>query len=203
MREKWKICVVFVCVLCLFTGCRRPPQDGSAGTPAAQAGNGKQQEMQAEPDQEIPEEAARQESRAAELKDIASMVGMADEDTEGLFGGGKENWTEDRSLYIGRIYEAELYGRSCQIYTVCGEEKTVEAVSVWAVSGDREVTEAETEEWKNRITDFMGVEPAADQGISEGGSQNFRWTSEGKIVSMHRMKDILTISFHPAVGELK
>ena len=57
MREKWKICVVFVCVLCLFTGCRRPPQDGSAGTPAAQAGNGKQQEMQAEPDQEIPEEA--------------------------------------------------------------------------------------------------------------------------------------------------
>ena len=120
-----------------------------------------------------------------------------------MFGGGEENWTEDRSFYIGRSYEAELYGRSCQIYTLCGEEKTVESVSVWVVSGDREVTEAETEEWKNRITDFMGVEPAADQGISEGGSQNFRWTSEGKIVSMHRMKDILTISFHPAVGELK
>lgn len=203
MRKKWKLYGLSVCVFCYLAGCGRLTKGEPAEMPAVPTENSEHWEAQTEMEREISEEAQQQEGRTAELKDIAGMVGMEDKDTAGLFGGGEENWTEDRSFYIGRSYEAELYGRSCQIYTLCGEEKTVESVSVWAVSGDREVTETETEEWKNRITDFMGVEPAADQGISEGGSQNFRWTSEGKIVSMHRMKDILTISFHPAVGELK
>lgn len=43
--------------------------------------------------------------------DIAVLLGMQDSETEEMFGGGKENWTEDRSFYIGRIFQTELCGK--------------------------------------------------------------------------------------------
>lgn len=38
-------------------------------------------------------------SEAADLKDVAGLVGMKDEATADLLGGGEENWTEDSSFY--------------------------------------------------------------------------------------------------------
>ncbi len=49
----------------------------------------------------------------------------------------------------------------------------------------------------------MDVEPSYDGTSSEGGSTNWKWISDGMIAGMNQMKDILTLSFQPAVGELK
>lgn len=46
---------------------------------------------------------------AADLKDVAGLVGMNDEATADLLGGGEENWTEDSSFYIGRTYNVQLF----------------------------------------------------------------------------------------------
>ena len=115
----------------------------------------------------------------------------------------EENWTEDQSFYIGRNYQTELYGIPCKVFTTCGEDRTVESVSVWIVSGEREVTEQEVEEWADRITEMMGVQPSEEGEVSEGGSKNRRWLADGVIASMNQMPDILTVSLQPAVGELE
>ena len=142
-------------------------------------------------------------SEAADLKDVAGLVGMKDEATADLLGGGEENWTEDRSFYIGRTYNVQLFDVPCQVFTTCGQDNTVESVSVWIVSGERQVTDEEAKEWESRVTEMMGTEPVYDKGISEGGSQNCRWNANGMAATMNRMADILTVSFQPAVGELK
>lgn len=140
---------------------------------------------------------------AADLKDVAGLVGMNDEATADLLGGGEENWTEDRSFYIGRTYNVQLFDVPCRVFTTCGQDNTVESVSVWIVSGERQVTDEEAKEWESRVTEMMGTEPVYDKGISEGGSQNCRWNANGMAATMNRMADILTVSFQPAVGELK
>ena len=140
---------------------------------------------------------------AEDLKDVAGLVGMNDEVTADLLGGGEENWTEDSSFYIGRTYNVQLFDVPCQVFTTCGQDNTVESVSVWIVSGERQVTDEEAKEWESRVTEMMGTEPVYDKGISEGGSQNCRWNANGMAATMNRMADILTVSFQPAVGELK
>ncbi len=142
-------------------------------------------------------------SEAADLKDVAGLVGMNDEATADLLGGGEENWTEDSSFYIGRTYNVQLFDVPCQVFTTCGQDNTVESVSVWIVSGERQVTDEEAKEWESRVTEMMGTEPVYDKEISEGGSRNCRWNANGMAATMNRMADILTVSFQPAVGELK
>ena len=137
------------------------------------------------------------------LKEIAAVPGRKDEDTKELFGGGEENWTEDGAFYIGRIYEIELFGTKCKLFTTCGEDRTVESVSLWIVSGERDVTDEEAMLWQERISDLMGTEPSGSGEPSEGGSINLRWTANGVAAVMNRMKDILTVSFQPVMGELK
>lgn len=98
---------------------------------------------------------------------------------------------------------ADLKDVPCQVFTTCGQDNTVESVSVWIVSGERQVTDEEAKEWESRVTEMMGTEPVYDKEISEGGSRNCRWNAGGMAATMNRMADILTVSFQPAVGELK
>ena len=149
------------------------------------------------------QEMSEEKDENAGLAELKDMLGMKDADTAGLLGGGEENWTEDQSFYIGRNYQTELYGIPCKVFTTCGEDRTVESVSVWIVSGEREVTEQEAEEWADRITEMMGVQPSEEGEVSEGGSKNRRWLADGVIASMNQMPDILTVSLQPAVGELE
>ncbi len=137
------------------------------------------------------------------LKEIGSLLGMQDSDTASMFGGGEENWTEDSSFYIGRIFQVELYGETYSVHTTCSEEGIVESVSTWIVSGERKVEDEETEKWVERITAETGVEPTDRNVYSEGGSRQKTWEKNGKIVTLHCMEDILSISFQNMKGELK
>lgn len=136
------------------------------------------------------------------LEDAAGLLGMKDSETAEPFGGGEENWTEDHSFYLGRIFQAELYGEACSVHTTCSKEGIVDSVSIWAVNGERQVTDEEVKQWTEQITEQTEAEPSTDPGPSEGGSVQTRWKKDGKIVTMDHMKDILTIRIQELKGEM-
>ena len=136
------------------------------------------------------------------LSELTGLLGMNDEDTARLFGGGRENWSADRTFFVGRTYEIMLHGQPCRLFTICSRDKIVEAVSLWVIGGERPVTERDAAAWAAYVAAMMGTEPTLDPDISEGGSRNRRWNAKELIAVMHQMPDILTISIQPAVGEL-
>ena len=152
---------------------------------------------------ETAEETDEEKSRRT-LEGLLELPGRKDEETKDMLGGGAENWTEDRSFYIGRIYEAGLYGEDCRIFTSCDDDsdKTVESVSVWIISGERDVTEEDTQFWTAELSEIMDSEPLYQCQSVESGARSWKWIKGGMAASMHQMKDILTIAFQPAVGEL-
>lgn len=178
----------------LITGCT-PKTEIAEPTAATEA------EIMTETETTTEVETVHQEEGGT-LKEVADLLGMMDSETESMLGGGEENWTEDRSVYIGRIFQAEVYGETYPVYTSCSREGVVESVSMKIVNGERPVEETEIQEWTDRITEYTGVTPAEEQKLSEGGSQHKSWRSNGRIVTMYYMKDNLSISFQKLVGEL-
>lgn len=201
VKKGWSVILALAVTAGLMAGCGSA---GKSGTVPEETQTVAETTETAESESSLAEtsQTAAEESEEVFLEDLAGLLGMQDADTADLLGGGEENWTEDRSFYIGRIYQAEVEGVPCEVFTTCGEDKTVESVSLWIVGGERAVTEEETEQWKTLVTEMMGTEPSCDEEPSEAGSKNCTWMSNGIIATMSQMTDILTVSFQPAVGEL-
>ena len=196
MIMKRKYLLLTVCIICLV-GCRNQSETELELSEITST----QIEFLEQTEKESQIQSV--ENQTMELKDLMDMVGMKDEDTANLLGGGEENWTDDKSFYIGRKYQIDLYGDIYKVFTTCGKDKIVESVSLWIVDGEQQVTDMEVPEWEKRITDIMGVQPIRDTGISEGGSRNSRWMANGMSASINQMEDILTINFQYVIGELK
>ncbi len=155
-------------------------------------------------------EAGAQETAAGQntdpqtaLGEMEALLGMQDEETADLLGGGEENWTEDKSFYIGRHYEVEMGGTVYQVHTSCDDAKTVNSVSVWLSDGERSVPQEEVDQWVQILNEFTGTEPVYDETTSEAGSKNWKWMADGNIITLNWLDTIFTISMNPAVGELK
>ncbi len=116
---------------------------------------------------------------------------------------GERDVTDEEVQYWEDQISEILDGNEYSMFTSCGQDSTVESVSLWIVNGERDVTDEEVQYWEDQISELMETEPSYDEKLSEGGSQNRKWISGGFIAGMNQMKDILTISFQPAVGELK
>lgn len=137
------------------------------------------------------------------LGEMEALLGMQDEETADLLGGGEENWTEDKSFYIGRHYEVEMGGTVYQVHTSCDDAKIVNSVSVWLSDGERSVPQEEVDQWVQILNEFTGTEPVYDETTSEAGSKNWKWMADGNIITLNWLDTIFTISMNPAVGELK
>lgn len=155
-------------------------------------------------------EAGAQETAAGQntdpqtaLGEMEALLGMQDEETADLLGGGEENWTEDKSFYIGRHYEVEMGGTVYQVHTSCDDAKIVNSVSVWLSDGERSVPQEEVDQWVQVLNEFTGTEPVYDETTSEAGSKNWKWMADGNIITLNWLDTIFTISMNPAVGELK
>ena len=135
------------------------------------------------------------------LETVAALLNMQDTETAELFGGGEENWTEDRSFYIGRIFQVEIDGETYPVYTTCSPEGVVESVSMWVVNG-RPVEDAAVQKWTELISEQTGTNAVESDQISEGGSRKKTWTKDGKQTAMYYMADIMTISIQNLIGEL-
>lgn len=202
--RRWKEAVMIGLAVGLLTGCGK---EEAAETKSTQETVAEIKETEAVLEISTEEKETEFESQTptdsseASLESLKELVGMQDKYISGLFGGGEENKNGD--FFIGRIYNVTLEGEDYKVYTTVGEDGTVESVSLWIVSGERDVTDEEVKLWEERMTELMGTEPSYDDTSSEAGSKNWKWMSDGMIAGMNRMKDILTISFQPAVGELK
>lgn len=223
--RKWKI-VILTGAMALMTGCSSKAEtaETAAGTVSetaleAQTENAEEvqtempesvqaettSEVQAETGTEPFSDIGKEADMPSEggLAAVGELLGMQDSETEAMLGGGEENWTEDRSFYIGRIFQAEVYGETYPVYTTCSGDGIVDAVSMHMVSGERRVTEEEVEEWVNRLSEYMGAEPSGESGASEGGSRERTWRKDGKVVSLRYMEDQLSLSFQKQIGELE
>ena len=190
-KIKWQNLTIACAAVCILAGC-------SQHTPIETAA---EIETETDESERIIDETETSSGNEASLTDIKNLVGMKDEDTAGLLGGGEENWSDN--FYIGGIYKVNLDGTEYPLFTTCGQDGIVESVSLWIVNGNRDVTEEETQYWETQMTGLMGVEPSYDGTSAESGSKNWKWMSDGRIAGMNQMKDILTLSFQPAVEELK
>ena len=207
-KKEWRKFIWCAAAAFALTGCQQAgPAEPQKGTAVETEDTAESQTTLSEGSKTEEESTASERETEADNEDnlggLMELLGMKDEDTADLFGGGEENWTEDRSFYIGRIYQVDLLGESCGVYTTCGQDGTVESVSIHIVSGERKVTDEEVKEWQEQITLLMGTEPVSDGELSEGGSKNIRWVADGKSATMYRMEDNLSVSLQPAVGELE
>lgn len=150
-----------------------------------------------------PEPAQEERDTDADFSQLWDMLGKKDEETAELFGGGAENWTEDQLFYIGRIYEVSLFGETYPVYTSCSDGGLVTSVSIWISNGETEISEKDAELWADRLSEATGVEGAFNDTISEAGSKNWKWTLDGKSITMNWLGDLLTINRNLMIGELQ
>ncbi len=136
------------------------------------------------------------------LSAAADLIGQADADVKDLFGGGEENWTEDQSTYIGRIYTAELYDAPVTIYTTCDADNLVSSVSIWISDGTQAVSEEQLSAWQGYISDATGVS-MEEMPVSGRIGHTILAVAGGKyFYTLRLLGDILTLDILPAVGEL-
>lgn len=145
---------------------------------------------------------APDEIETATLETIAELLGKSDLQAAEMFGGGKENWTEDRAFYIGRIYQVNLFDKEVSVYTSYDEKQLVNSISVWLVNGESMVMEEDTLRWVERLEEFTGTKPTFYDTASEGGSKNWKWYLGDRAFTLNWMENILTISMNVVVGEL-
>ena len=105
MKKKGKYLFLAICTMCL-TGCSLSEEEPS-----------KMGQIQTETLKQVEEGIQLEEDYTLDLKDLMDMLGMKDEDTANLLGGGEENWTDDKSFYIGRIFQTDVYGDNYKIFT--------------------------------------------------------------------------------------
>ena len=134
------------------------------------------------------------------LTDAAALLGRSDVETAERFSGGEEYWTEGRETFLGRVYQTELYGQPVTLFTACGADGTVETVNI-RVTGDGERTAAELlADWQDRVTAFTGAEMRT---AGTEAAPAYRWTTAEHICTLRLNAGVLTVSIHPAVGELR
>ena len=163
-----------------------------------------EEKVPSEEDESAEEKASPEENVVYEatFQELAALLEKQDPETANLLGGGEENWTEDKSFYIGRIYQVQLFDAQYPVYTSCDENMIVNSVSIWLANGERKVSKEEVEQWVQRLTEFAGTEAVYDEISSEAGSKKWKWKLEDKFLSLMWTGDILNISMNPAVGEL-
>ena len=107
-----------------------------------------EEKVPSEEDESAEEKAAPAENVVYEatFQELAALLGKQDPETANLLGGGEENWTEDKSFYIGRIYQVQLFDAQYPVYTGCDENMIVNSVSIWLANGERKVSKEEVEQ---------------------------------------------------------
>ncbi len=185
MDKKWMVLVALAMGV-LLASCTPAAQTTDEGT----AGNGASQ--------------TADEGVAGDgLAQVASLLGQQDADTADLFGGGTENWTADKSVYIGRVFETKLYGEPVTIYTSCGQDDVVESVSVWIADGTGEVSDQQVGDWQMRVSEATGVQMEDMGQASESGTYAWRWQTNDTFYTLRLLENILSLDIVPAVGELQ
>lgn len=142
-------------------------------------------------------------TETAALETIAELLGKSDLQAAEVFGGGRENWTEDNSFYIGRVYQVNLFDEEVSVYTSYDEKQLVNSISVWLTNGEGVTMEEYALQWEERLNEFTGAKPDFYDTTSEGGSKTWKWFLGDRAIALNWLDDTLTISMNVMVGELE
>lgn len=154
-----------------------------------------------ETDETVPAETESETAQDVTMDDIAALLEAEDDKVADFLGGGEENWTDDKSFYIGRIYNTSLDGNDIKVLTSV-EDNVVKAVSVWLEDGEQTLAEEDVQNWVSYLTSWIGTEAEYDDTTSEAGSKIWKWKLDETFVKLFQNGDILTVTLNPAVGEL-
>lgn len=118
-----------------------------------------------------------------QLNELREMIGKTDEEAAALYGGGEENWTADRSLLVGRNYEAHLFGTDVCIYTSYDEGGTVGMIFI-------EVQDGDAEQLCLQIEEVLGGTPE-EETVEEGKS--WQWQLEDCVITLYEIEGTVSI----------
>lgn len=135
------------------------------------------------------------------LDGLAGLLGKTDTELTGTLGEGTENWTSDKSFFIGRTYAVTLEDSAATLYTIAqdDEARTVQSLSVWLSDGSAEVSEETVNGWIDTLTAYIGAD-AEVSGPSEGGAQTWHWSRDSVYYDLQLLDQILTLSIQAVTG---
>ncbi|MEG2382782.1 MAG: hypothetical protein RSB39_04275 [Oscillospiraceae bacterium] len=138
------------------------------------AGCGNKDKPEATPEASATPEAtapATESTADNALAEIAAMLGKNDKDLKDSLGGGTENFTEDKTILLGRTYQAEIAGERVPVDTVYNDDKNVESIGISFATSDIETV-------KSALEKAFG-KPEAVDNTEAMDSKYFRFESDG------------------------
>lgn len=179
---------LLICVLTLgvLAGCGAPADAATEQQPAD------------EPTTTTTEQTAQD---TVTLDGLTDLLGKTDAELTGTLGEGTENWTSDKSFFIGRTYAVTLEDSAATLYTIAqdDEARTVQSLSVWLSDGSAEVSEETVNGWIDTLTAYIGAD-AEVSGPSEGGAQTWHWSRDSVYYDLQLLDQILTLSIQAVTG---
>lgn len=135
------------------------------------------------------------------LDGLTGLLGKTDAELTETLGEGTENWTSDKSFFIGRTYAVTLKDSAATLYTIAqdDEARTVQSLSVWLSDGSTEVSEETVNGWIDTLTAYIGAD-AEVSGPSEGGAQTWHWSLDSVYYDLQLLDQILTLSIQAVTG---
>ena len=135
------------------------------------------------------------------LDGLTDLLGKTDAELTEMLGEGTENWTSDKSFFIGRTYEVTLENSAATLYTIAQDDEahTVQSLSVWLSDGSTEVSEENVNGWIDTLTAYIGAD-AEVSGPSEGGAQAWHWSRDAVYYDLQLLDQILTLSIQAVTG---
>lgn len=124
-------------------------------------------------------------TETAALETIAELLGKSDLQAAEVFGGGRENWTEDNLFYIGRVCQVNLFDEEVSVYTSYDEKQLVNSISVWLTNGEGVTMEEYALQWEERLNEFTGAKPDFYDTTSEGGSKTWKWFLGDRAIALN------------------
>lgn len=186
MKRTLSYLLICALTLGLLAGCGAPADAATEQQPAD------------EPTTTTTEQTAQD---TVTLDGLTGLLGKTDAELTETLGEGTENWTSDKSFFIGRTYAVTLEDSAATLYTIAqdDEARTVQSLSVWLSDGSAEVSEEIVNGWIDTLTAYIGAD-AEVSGPSEGGAQTWHWSRDSVYYDLQLLDQILTLSIQAVTG---
>lgn len=127
------------------------------------------------------------EKTESAIETFLSMLGKTDEESEEILEGGQENVT-DSGIFIGRIYEVELFGEKVQAGTLCDDSRRITTVTM-------QLEQEDASEYEGMLTEILGQPDEREEGASETGTTAVVWKEENKAVRLYQSYGLVSLEF--------
>lgn len=123
------------------------------------------------------------------LDECLALIGMSDEESASMLGGGEQSFAADGKTLIGRVYSAEIFGESVKPGTSYDEEGRVNGVSIY-------LGEPDDTKYAEALTALYGEPDEVNGGDNEGGNEWMDWYVDGVQLRLYQGYGLCSISIN-------